>query len=60
MQILFKSFPGEPVAGHVVHIGLEANGVVGDSATFPISIWLAETSLPLRAGMTGRVEISPP
>ncbi|MCB0019035.1 MAG: efflux RND transporter periplasmic adaptor subunit [Anaerolineales bacterium] len=60
VQILFKSYPGEPVAGTVVRIGLEADGVVGDSATFPVSVRLEPAEVILRAGMTGRVEIAPP
>ena len=60
VQVMFKSYPGEPVAGTVVRIGLEADGVVGDSATFPVSVRLEPAELMLRAGMTGRVEIAPP
>ncbi|MEJ2210376.1 MAG: HlyD family efflux transporter periplasmic adaptor subunit [Anaerolineae bacterium] len=55
--VTLKAFPDEAIDATVVRIGLQAGGVVGDAATFPVVLALGETGLPLRPGMTGRVEI---
>jgi hypothetical protein len=55
--ITLKTFPNDLINGTVVRIGLQAEGVVGDSATFPVMIGLDTAVLDIRPGMTGRVEI---
>lgn len=55
--ITLKSFPSELFSGQVARIGLQANGVVGDAAVFPVIITLDPAEQDIRAGMTGRVEI---
>jgi HlyD family secretion protein len=57
VQITLKAFPNDPLSGTVSRIGVQANGVVGDAAVFPIVISLDNTSLDIRPGMTGRAEI---
>jgi hypothetical protein len=42
----------------VLRVGPQAAGLVGDAATFPVIVQLAEVDLDLRPGMTGRAEIS--
>lgn len=60
VEVILKSFPQERIPGTVVRIGRQADGIIGDSATFPIIIVLDAGDIELREGMTGRVEISPP
>lgn len=55
--ITLKSYPNEPVEGTVARIGLQAEGSVGDAATFPVIITFNENELDIRPGMTGRAEI---
>lgn len=57
VAITLKSFSTEPLVGMVVRIGLQASGVVGDSAVFPVIIGLDTGGLDVRPGMTGRAEI---
>jgi multidrug resistance efflux pump len=55
--VTLKAYPGESIEATVVRIGLQAGPLVGDAATFPVVLALAETDLDLRPGMTGRAEI---
>lgn len=59
VEITLKAYPSQPITGTVARIAPQASGTLGDAATFTIIINLDETTLPLRAGMTGRVEILP-
>ncbi len=55
--ITLKAYPDDPIKGTVARIGLQAEGTVGDAATFPVIILLNNTGRDVRPGMTGRVEI---
>jgi multidrug efflux pump subunit AcrA (membrane-fusion protein) len=55
--ITLKTYPNDLIDGTVFRIGLQAEGVVGDSAVFPVMIGLETADLEVRPGMTGRVEI---
>jgi multidrug efflux pump subunit AcrA (membrane-fusion protein) len=55
--ITLKTFPAAPLTGTVARVAPQSAGVIGDAATFVVVIDLDESDLPLRAGMTGRVEI---
>jgi multidrug efflux pump subunit AcrA (membrane-fusion protein) len=55
--VTLKAYPNDPIKAMVVRIGQQAEGVVGDAATFPVMLILNETDLDIRPGMTGRVEI---
>lgn len=55
--ISLKAYANEPISGQVVRIGLQAEGMVGDAATFPVVIALDATTLAIRPGMTGRAEL---
>jgi multidrug resistance efflux pump len=55
--ITLKTYPNDLIDGTVLRIGLQAEGVVGDSAVFPVMIGLETADLEVRPGMTGRVEI---
>ena len=55
--ITLKTYPNELLQGTVLRIGLQAEGMVGDSAVFPVMIGLSPTDFDVRPGMTGRVEI---
>lgn len=55
--ITLKAYPDDPISGTVARIGLQAEGTVGDAATFPVIIRWDKTDLDIRPGMTGRVEI---
>ncbi len=57
VQVTLKTYPNDVLIGSVARIGLQAEGVVGDAATFPVIITLEATTLDIRPGMTGRVEI---
>ncbi|MCP5100894.1 MAG: HlyD family efflux transporter periplasmic adaptor subunit [Chloroflexi bacterium] len=57
VEIILKAFPNDPLVGTVTRIGVQANGVVGDAAVFPIIISINDTPLEIRPGMTGRAEI---
>lgn len=56
--ITLKAYPNDPIPATVARIGLQAGTAVGDAATFPVILALAETELDIRPGMTGRAEIS--
>ena len=56
-KITLKAYPDDLLEGTVLRIGVEAEGEVGDAATFPVIIRLATTDLDIRPGMTGRVEM---
>jgi HlyD family secretion protein len=56
-EVTLKAYPNDPLDATVVRIGLQPGAPVGDAATFPVILVLAETDLDLRPGMTGRVEI---
>jgi multidrug efflux pump subunit AcrA (membrane-fusion protein) len=56
--VTLKSYPNEPFTGVVQRIGVQAEGTVGDAAVFPVVIRLDAAELPIRPGMTGRVEIA--
>ncbi len=56
-QITLKAYPNDNIAGTVQRIGVQAEGSVGDAATFPVVILLSANELDIRPGMTGRVEI---
>ncbi|MCA9935294.1 MAG: HlyD family efflux transporter periplasmic adaptor subunit [Ardenticatenaceae bacterium] len=56
-EIVLKTFSTQPLQGTVVGIVPQATGTVGDAAVFTVMIDLEPTDLPLRPGMTGRVEI---
>lgn len=58
VHINLKTYPGREINGTVARIVPQASGRVGDAATFTVVIDLAETELPLLAGMSGRVEIT--
>lgn len=60
VEILLKSYPNELITGHVLRILPEADGVIGDAATFPVLIELDVETLDIRPGMTGRAEIINP
>lgn len=55
--ITLKAFANEPLPGRVTRVGLQAEGAVGDAATFPVIITLDETDFEIRPGMTGRAEL---
>jgi HlyD family secretion protein len=55
--VTLKTFPDTSIEASVVRIGWQASGALGDAATFPVILQLAETDLVIRPGMTGRVEI---
>jgi len=55
--VTLKSHPNDSIEAEVVRIGWQAGMTVGDAATFPVILVLAETNLVIRPGMTGRVEI---
>jgi multidrug efflux pump subunit AcrA (membrane-fusion protein) len=55
--VTLKTFPAAPLTGTVTRVAPQSSGAVGDAATFVVVIDLDESDLPLRAGMTGRVEI---
>ena len=55
--ITLKTYPNDLIEGTVLRIGLQAEGMVGDSAVFPVMIGLETADLDVRPGMTGRVEI---
>lgn len=55
--VTLKSYPNDPIEGTVLRIGLQAEGTVGDAATFPVLVGFGESELIIRQGMTGRVEI---
>jgi multidrug efflux pump subunit AcrA (membrane-fusion protein) len=58
--ITLKAYPDMPIEGFVRQIGFQAEGSVGDAATFPVIISLGgyDTSgYQIREGMTGRAEI---
>ncbi len=56
--ITLKAYPNDPIPATVARIGLQAGTAVGDAATFPVILALAEPELDIRPGMTGRAEIS--
>jgi len=56
-RLVLKTYPDDPLTGAVARIAPQAGPLVGDAATFTVSIELAPTGLALRPGMTGRVEI---
>ncbi|MCA9975188.1 MAG: HlyD family efflux transporter periplasmic adaptor subunit [Anaerolineales bacterium] len=58
VEIVLKSYSGQPISGHVARIAPQAAGTVGDAAVFTVMIALDPTDLDLRPGMTGRIEIS--
>ncbi len=58
-RVVLKAYPDEPIMATVLRIGLEADGEVGDAATFPVVLALDATELDVRPGMTGRVELLP-
>ncbi len=55
--VTLKAYPDRPIEATVARIGLQAGAPVGDAVTFPVILELDDTSLELRPGMTGRVEI---
>jgi multidrug efflux pump subunit AcrA (membrane-fusion protein) len=55
--VTLKAYPNDPIEGAVTRIGLQAEGAVGDAATFPVVIVLDTAVLDIRPGMTGRAEI---
>ena len=55
--VTLKAYPDQPLQATVLSIGWQAGAPIGDAATFPILLALAPTSLDIRPGMTGRVEI---
>ena len=55
--VTLKAYPNDPVEAAVARVGLQAGPAVGDAITFPVMLALDDTSLDLRPGMTGRVEI---
>jgi HlyD family secretion protein len=55
--VALKAYPGDPIDARVVRIGWQVGELVGDAATFPVVLSLAETDLDIRPGMTGQVEI---
>jgi HlyD family secretion protein len=55
--VTLKAYPGESIQATVLRIGLQAGPPVGDAATFPVVLAIAETDLDLRPAMTGRAEI---
>ena len=57
-EIVLKTFSAQPLHGTVAGIAPQATGTVGDAAVFTVMIDLEPTNLPLRPGMTGRVEIT--
>lgn len=59
VAITLKAYANDPIEGVVARIGLQAEGAVGDAATFPVVVTLDATDLDIRPGMTGRVEIRP-
>ncbi len=56
-QITLKAYPDDVIAGTVLRIGIQAEGTVGDAATFPVIIAIEASEFDIRPGMTGRVEI---
>ncbi len=56
-EIIFKTYPSQPISGTVAHIVPQASGQVGDAATFTVVIDIEPTDLRLWSGMTGRAEI---
>ena len=56
-QITLKAYPDDVIAGTVLRIGVQAEGTVGDAATFPVIIAIEASDFDIRPGMTGRVEI---
>lgn len=57
-EVVLKSYPDEPIKGIVTSIAPQASGTIGDAAVFTVMITLNQTTLTLRPGMTGRVEIT--
>ena len=55
--VTLKAYADVPIRATVVRVGVEAGPAVGDAATFPVILALAETGLDIRPGMTGRAEI---
>ena len=56
-RITLKSYPNDIIDGTVLRIGVQAEGTVGDAATFPVILTIAANDFDIRPGMTGRVEI---
>ena len=54
---MLKAYLDDLRQARVVRIGLQAGGVVGDAAIFPVILALSNNGLDLRSGMTGRAEI---
>lgn len=58
--VTLKSYPNEALAATVARVAPRATGNLGDAAIFTVILELEATALPLRPGMTGRVEIINP
>lgn len=56
-EVTLKTFPDEIIEASVVRVGWQAGEPVGDAATFPVMLFLSETDLDIRPGMTGQTEI---
>ena len=56
-KITLKAYPDDVIEGTVLRIGVQAEGTVGDAATFPVIVAINDSELDIRPGMTGRVEI---
>lgn len=56
-QITLKAYPNDIIEGTVLRVGVQAEGTVGDAATFPVVIALSVSDLDIRPGMTGSVEL---
>ncbi|MDJ0754146.1 MAG: HlyD family efflux transporter periplasmic adaptor subunit [Ardenticatenaceae bacterium] len=56
-EVTLKSYPNDPINGTVMRIGLQASGVIGDAAVFPVVIAVESGEQIVRTGMTGQAEI---
>ena len=56
-EVRLKAYPDVTIEATVARVGVQAGPAVGDAATFPVFLTLAETDLDIRPGMTGRAEI---
>jgi multidrug resistance efflux pump len=56
-EITLTAWPDQPLLGHVRRIAASGQADAGGAIVYRVWIAVDETEMPLRAGMTGRVEI---
>jgi multidrug resistance efflux pump len=57
VEITLTAWPDQPLLGHVRRIAASGQADAGGAIVYRVWMAVDETQLPLRAGMTGRVEI---